>query len=77
MLKNKRKIVPSQKNPLIEKGYVPSYRDVATLSTFLRVRGGLSSRFFNGVTAKTQRQISKAVKRARHLGLLPFVNKID
>ncbi len=76
MLKVKRKAVPV-KDPFTTSGTKPSYRDVATLSTFLRTRGGLSSRFFNGVTAKTQRQIGRAVKRARHLGLLPFVNSID
>ncbi len=76
MLKVKRKAV-AVKDPFIASGTKPSYRDVATLSNFLRARGGLSSRFYNGVTAKTQRQISREVKRARHLGLLPFVNSID
>lgn len=76
MPKIKKKPVVST-DQFSKSGVKPSYRDVATLSNFLRPRGGLSSRFFNGVTAKSQRQIREAVKRARFLGLLPFVNKIE
>lgn len=76
MVKVKKKAVVNT-DQFSKSGVKPSYRDVATLSGFLRPRGGLSSRFFNGVTAKTQRQIREAVKRARFLGLLPYINKIE
>ena len=76
MIKVKKKAVVLT-DEFKKSGTKPSYRDVATLHNFLRPRGGLSSRFFNGVTAKTQRQIRAAVKRARFLGLLPYVSKIE
>ena len=76
MVKVKKKAVV-QTDEYQKSGTRPSYKDVATLHGFLRPRGGLSSRFFNSVTAKTQRQIREAVKRARFLGLLPYVNKIE
>lgn len=56
-----------------EKEYV-DYRDVEYLQRFINEQGKLLPRRVTGVSAFKQRQIAKAVKRARHLALLPFVD---
>lgn len=49
------------------------YKDVKTLQKFLDPYGRIESAARTGLTAKQQRQLAVAVKRARHLALLPFV----
>lgn len=51
------------------------YKDPARLKRFLTERGKVLPRRMTGLSAKQQRQISLAIKRARHLGLLPYVNR--
>lgn len=50
------------------------YKDVATLSRFISERGKILSRRLTGLTAFNQRKVSKAIKRAQNLGLMPFTN---
>lgn len=50
------------------------YKDVDTLREFLTVRGKIRSRRQTGACAQHQRQIAKAVKRARHIALLSYVS---
>lgn len=49
------------------------YKDVDILKKFLNPHARLLSRKRTGVTAKNQRKLAVAVKRARIMGLLPFV----
>lgn len=49
------------------------YKDVATLRRFLTERGKIQPSRTTGNTAKQQRMIAMAVKRAREMALLPFV----
>ena len=56
----------------LEKTKVIDYKDVATLRRFLTERGKIRSRRKTGTCAKHQRRLAIAVKRARHLALLPF-----
>ena len=51
------------------------YKDVKTLSRYINPFGQIDSRRRTGLSARGQRQLATAIKRARHLGLLPFVNK--
>lgn len=51
------------------------YKDVDILKRFLNPNGKILNRRRTGVTAKNQRALAEAVKRARFLGLLPFVAK--
>lgn len=46
------------------------YKDVTLLKKFLTDRGKLMPRRFTGVSARNQRLVSVAIKRARFLGLL-------
>lgn len=48
------------------------YKNIALLSRFLDRRGRILSRRKTRVTAKVQRRVSQAIKRARHLALLPY-----
>ena len=49
------------------------YKDVETLSKFITDRGKILPRRITGVSAYFQRRLAKAIKRARHVALLPFV----
>jgi len=49
------------------------YKDTQTLKKFLSGQMKIYPRRKTGLCAKHQRQLKKAVKRARVLGLLPFV----
>ena len=49
------------------------YRDVKTLQRFVDAYGRIEPMSKTGLTAKQQRQLAVAIKRARHLALLPFV----
>ncbi|MEX2632908.1 MAG: 30S ribosomal protein S18 [Balneolales bacterium] len=48
------------------------YKDVDTLLRFTNDQGKILPRRVTGTSARYQRQLAKAVKRARHLALLPF-----
>jgi small subunit ribosomal protein S18 len=49
------------------------YKDLDTLRQFISERGKILPRRITGVSAYHQRQLAKAVKRARHMALLAFV----
>nr|YP_010536896.1 ribosomal protein S18 [Helicotheca tamesis]YP_010537170.1 ribosomal protein S18 [Lithodesmioides polymorpha]UYC30683.1 ribosomal protein S18 [Helicotheca tamesis]UYC30957.1 ribosomal protein S18 [Lithodesmioides polymorpha] len=49
------------------------YKDIDLLKLFLTEQGKILPRRATGVTVQQQRQIAKAIKRARVLSLLPFV----
>jgi small subunit ribosomal protein S18 len=49
------------------------YKDVKTLQRYIDAYGRIEPISKTGLTAKQQRQLAVAVKRARHLALLPFV----
>ena len=50
------------------------YRDVKTLQRYIDTYGRIEPVSKTGLSAKQQRQLATAVKRARHLALLPFVS---
>jgi small subunit ribosomal protein S18 len=49
------------------------YKDVRLLSRFISERGKIVPSRITAVSAKRQRELARAVKRARFLGLLPYV----
>ncbi|MCA1904290.1 MAG: 30S ribosomal protein S18 [Cyanobacteria bacterium M5B4] len=51
------------------------YKDVDLLKRFITERGKILPRRITGLTAKQQRQLTNAIKQARILALLPFINK--
>jgi len=49
------------------------YKDVKTLQRFVNMYGQIEPIGKTDLSAKQQRQLAVAIKRARHLALLPFV----
>ena len=58
----------------IKPGDPIDYKDVDLLKKFITERGKILPRRLSGLTAKQQRDLTNAVKRARIVALLPFVN---
>lgn len=49
------------------------YKDVDFLMSFINDQGKILPRRITGNSLKYQRKVATAIKRARHLGLLPYV----
>lgn len=49
------------------------YKDIDTLTKFITERGKILPRRITGVSAFHQKLLAAAIKRARHMALLPFV----
>jgi len=49
------------------------YKDAAKLRRFMSERSKILPRRMTGVCATHQRELTEAIKRARHIALLPFV----
>lgn len=49
------------------------YKDFKTLQRYVNVYGQIEIRKKTGLTESQQRQLSRAIKRTRHIALLPFV----
>lgn len=73
---NKRKVI--KRRPVETDCYFcntktePDYKDYTLLEKFLSDRGKILSRDRNAVCVKHQRKLPIAIKRSRHLGLLPY-----
>ncbi len=78
----KRAIRKTQKTSAPKKCYFcaektePVFSDVATLNRFLTERAKIIPRSRSGLCTKHQKRVTLAIKRARHLALLPFVVKV-
>jgi small subunit ribosomal protein S18 len=51
------------------------YKDIDTLNKFITERGKILPRRITGVSAYFQKRLALAIKRARHVALLPFVSE--
>lgn len=51
------------------------YKDVRLLSRYVSERGKIVPSRITAVSAKKQRELARAIKRARFLGFLPYVIK--
>ena len=69
MITQKQKLSPLGLNQKID------YKDIDLLKLFITEQGKILPRRAPGVTVQQQRQIAKAIKRARVLSLLPFVTQ--
>lgn len=50
------------------------YKDTRLLSRFVNEQGKILPSRITGISSKMQRQLTEAIKRARHLALMPFVS---
>lgn len=51
------------------------FKDVKLLQKFISEQGKIIPKRITGTSAKYQRQLSLAIKRARHMALLPYVSE--
>ena len=57
------------------KDNVISYKDTATLKKYISERGKILPRRITGNCAKHQRALTVAIKRARQIAVMPYVNE--
>jgi small subunit ribosomal protein S18 len=50
------------------------YKDVKLLQRFVNEQGRIIPKRITGTSAKYQRELSVAIKRARHMALIPYVS---
>nr|YP_010921859.1 ribosomal protein S18 [Chenopodium petiolare]WIM51162.1 ribosomal protein S18 [Chenopodium petiolare] len=79
MDKSKRPLIKSKRSfrrrlPPIQSGDRIDYRNMSLISRFISEQGKILSRRVNRLTLKQQRLITSAIKQARILSLLPFLN---
>lgn len=77
MPKKQKKRIKNKKCVFCEQNLTPDYKEVEVLRQFISERGKIIPRSRTGVCAKHQRKVTREIKRARYLALLPFVAKID
>lgn len=70
--KPRKKIIANQKCYFCESKKEPNYLETEELKRFLTERGKILNRAYSGVCNKHQKRLSIAIKRGRHIGLLPF-----
>jgi small subunit ribosomal protein S18 len=75
---NKNKVRTKKKDPIFVDGERPSpmyvdYKDIDLLTKLTNRQGKIVSRRKSGCTAVSQHAVTLAVKRARFMGLLPYV----
>lgn len=75
-MKPKKKKFREQPAPKADKNLTFSYKDVSALNRYVTEQGYIVSRIKTGLSQKQQRQLVTAIKRARHLALLPFTQTL-
>nr|ATG26919.1 ribosomal protein S18 [Cyphia elata var. gerrardii] len=81
-LKSKRPFLKSKRSfrrrlPPIQPGDRIDYRNMSLISRFISQQGKILPRRLNRLTLKQQRLITIAIKQARILSLLPFLNNAE
>lgn len=67
--RGRKKIDPFDSDP----NTTIDYKDVELLKRFISPRGKILPRRITGVRARNQRKLTRAIKRARAIALLPYV----
>lgn len=73
MFVRKRRVCPLKNIPEEE----INYKNLKLLNKYITERGKIIPSRISGVSAKKQRKLSQAIKRARNLALLSFIAKND
>ena len=80
-MKKKNKLIKKRKStkkcPFCEKKKEPDYKNWEELKLFLSEWARILPREISGVCAKHQRRLTKEIKRARFLALLPYVRRVE
>ncbi len=69
----------ARKKPIskVIKGLPVDYKDIEVLLSYISDRAKISSSYRTGNAAKDHRSLTKAIKRARHMALLPISHEHD
>lgn len=59
-----------------ESGKLPTYTDSSTLKRFISDRSRIVAKMRTGACSRHQRRLTKEIKYARHLALLPFITRV-
>jgi len=51
------------------------YKDVMLLKKYINPFGRIKARRYTGLSAKRQKQLARAIKNARYMGLLPYITR--
>jgi small subunit ribosomal protein S18 len=70
-----RRRFPGQEKMKIPAGYIFDYKNGLVLRNFITEVGKIMPARLTRLTAKQQRQLKVAIKRARHLALIPYTDK--
>jgi len=74
--KPRKKIVTPKNCYYCDEKKTPWFDDTTSLSKFVTERGKIVSRVKSGLCALHQRRLTTAIKYARHLALMPFVEQV-
>lgn len=72
MKRIKKRIVP-RNCPFCNNDLEPDFRELETLRHYVSERGKILAHTRTGICSKHQRSVARAIKHARHLALLPFI----
>lgn len=73
--KDRRTTRARKRKPFLDEVTYIDYKDIRLLRKFMTDRGKITPRRITGATAKQQRMVAAAVKRARVIALVPFVKE--
>ncbi len=62
-------------NKIVKGNMSLDYKDIDLLSQYITEQGKILPKRITGLTTKQQKKLTKSIKRARMLSLLPFLNK--
>ncbi|OGD97454.1 30S ribosomal protein S18 [Candidatus Curtissbacteria bacterium RIFCSPLOWO2_01_FULL_38_11b] len=68
-----KRLSRAKKCPLCEQDVVVDYKDTVLLKKYVSERGKILGRARSGICANHQRQVTRGIKRARYIALMPFV----
>ena len=72
----KRKIITPKNCFYCDEKKMPWFDDTTYLSRFVTERGKIVGRVKSGLCALHQRRLTTAIKYARHLALMPFIERV-
>ena len=72
----RKKIVVKEDCGFCKTGQVPTYKDYRKLAEHLTTRARIVGKSRSGICSKHQRALTREIKRARHLALLPFAPSV-
>lgn len=74
--KGPKKLVVPRNCPFCKEKSNPNFMDIKTLEKYVTERGKIISAQRTGICSLHQRRVTTAIKYARHLALMPFVQRV-